>query len=458
MTTSTLTEFEPALPARHPRHVAIIGGGLAGLAAAAALGSSGFKVTVLEARPFLGGRATSYPLNQADGPVITIDNCQHILLRCCVNLLDLYHRLGVEERIQFHKEFFWIEPGGRLSVMKRGVLPAPLHFTESFARLHFLSWQDKVGIGRALLAAKAEFKNRSDLDRISMLSWLKEKKQTKAAIDRFWRQVLVSAINEELDQMAAHHGLQVSWLGFLARSDSYQMGIPNVPLADLYSEGLWSRWPSVSVRQRASVEAIQMGGSSIRGATVAGETIEADAFISTVPFERVATLFPNLRLDLSAFHHSPITGIHLWFDRPITELPHATLLDRTIQWMYNKREGRHLQVVVSASRSLVDMPRADVINLALRELAEFFPEARSAQLERAHVVKEVRATFSAVPGLEEKRPFSVTEIPNLFLAGDWTRSGWPATMEGAVRSGYLASEAVTSAFGEPRRFLLPDIA
>lgn len=455
-----MTEPVPDLasPAGRPRHVAIIGGGLAGLAAAAALGSSGFQVTVLEARPFLGGRATSYPLSQADGQTLTIDNCQHILLRCCGNLLDFYRRLGVEGQIEFHKEFFWIEPGGRMSVMKRGLLPAPLHFTESFAGLHFLSGKDKLSIGRALLAVKSEFKNRRDLDRISMLTWLREKKQGPAAINRFWRQVLVSAINEELDQMAALHGLQVCWLGFLARSDSYQMGIPNVPLAELYSDDVWSRWPTVSIRSRASADSVQTDASFIRTVTASGQAIEADAFISAVPFERVANLFPDLRLDLSAFHHSPITGIHLWFDRPITELPHATLLDRTIQWMYNKRDGRHLQLVVSASRSLVDMQRGEVIDLAIRELAEFFPEVRNAQLERAHVVKEVRATFSAVPGLEEKRPLPSTAIPNLFLAGDWTRSGWPATMEGAVRSGYLAAEALTRAFGEPRRFLLPDIA
>jgi squalene-associated FAD-dependent desaturase len=449
---------ELSLPADRRPHVVIIGGGLAGLAAAAALGSSGFRITVLEARPFLGGRATSYPLSQDGGPAFTIDNCQHILLRCCANLLDFYGRLGVENRIEFHKEFFWIEPGGRVSVMKRGLLPAPLHFAESFARLHFLSFKDKLDISRAFLAATSEFKTRTDLDGISMLAWLQEKKQGPGAIERFWRQVLVSAINEELDQMAARHGLQVCWLGFLATSDSYQMGIPNLPLADLYSDDVWSRWPSVSIRHRASVEPVQFDGASMRSVTVSGEAIEADAFISAVPFERVAALFPNLRLDLSAFHHSPITGIHLWFDRPITDLPHATLLDRTIQWMYNKHGGRYLQLVVSASRTLVDVPRGDVINLAVRELAEFFPLVRDAQIERAHVVKEVRATYSAVPGLEEKRPISATTLPNLFLAGDWTRSGWPATMEGAVRSGYLAAEALTKAFGEPRSFLLPDIA
>ncbi len=164
-------------------------------------------------------------------------------------------------------------------------------------------------------------------------------------------------------------------------------------------------------------------------------------------------MIPDLNLDVTKFDHSPITGIHLWFDRPITDLPQATLLDRTIQWMFNKSEGRYIQLVVSASRSLETMPRADVIALALRELAEFFPAVREAKLEKSHVVKEIRATFSAAPRLEALRPVSRTAIPNLFLAGDWTRSGWPATMEGAVRSGYLAAEAITG-----KKFVLPDIA
>ncbi len=190
----------------------------------------------------------------------------------------------------------------------------------------------------------------------------------------------------------------------------------------------------------------------------AGEQQSADYYISALPFERLPAVIPELDLNLECFEHSPITGIHLWFDRSITELPHATLLDRTVQWMFNKSGGRYVQLVVSASRSLVEMPRAEVIALAVRELAEFFPLAKEAKLEKAHVVKEIRATFSARPGLEQARPLSATKFSNLFLAGDWTRSGWPPIMEGAVRSGYLAAEAVTRAAGDERKFLLPDIA
>jgi zeta-carotene desaturase len=197
---------------------------------------------------------------------------------------------------------------------------------------------------------------------------------------------------------------------------------------------------------------------AVRAVVAQGEQHAADYYISALPFERIPAVIPELGLDLEGFEHSPITGIHLWFDRSLTQLPHATLLDRTMQWMFNKSGGRYLQLVVSASRSLVEMNRADVIALAVRELTEFIPRAAEAKLEKAHVVKEVRATFSAKPGLELKRPAAPTKFPNFFLAGDWTRSGWPATMEGAVRSGYLAAEAVTRAAGSPENFLLADIS
>jgi squalene-associated FAD-dependent desaturase len=428
--------------------IAIIGGGLSGLAAAVALSSAEKRVTLFEARPFLGGRATSYPLNTLDESGPTIDNCQHVLLRCCTSLIDFYRRLGVADRIRFYREFYWIEPGGRTSIMRRSAL--------SFARLRFLSLSDKLSIAQGLLSVKREYGKRADLDRITMLNWLREKKQTPRAIKRFWNQVLVSAVNEELDRMAAIHGLQVFYLSFLSGADSYEMGVPAVPLAELYSEDVWSAYPNVNIVHRAPVQRLRIEDGRVIGVIVNGECVAADAYVLAVPFERIGTVAPELAIDFSPFSHSPITGIHLWFDRSVTNLPHATLLDRTIQWMFNKGEGKHIQLVVSASRSLSEMPRSEVIDLALKELKEFFPHVAQAKLERAHVVKEIRATFSAAPGLEDQRPPSATAIPNLFLAGDWTRSGWPATMEGAVRSGYLAAEAVLQKInhGQLKKFLI----
>lgn len=434
--------------------VAIAGGGLAGLAAAAALGEAGYSVDLYESRPFLGGRATSYPLPAAESGEV-IDNCQHILLRCCVNLLDFYRRLGVSSSIQFHKRFYFIEPGGRTSTMEAGILPAPLHFTGSFYHLRFLSLVDKVAVGKALLAIRTERHTRSDLDRITMLDWLREKQQSPQAIERFWRQILVSAVNEELDRMAAQHGFQVFWLGFLAASNTYEMGIPAVPLGSLYAAECWSRLPNVRIHFRSPVEEILSNGDRIDGFRLPTATAQADHYLSALPFEKLQPLMPHLPIEWIAFSHSPITGIHLWFDRQVTDLPHGTLLDRNLQWFFNKGEGRYLMLVVSASRNMLDMSRNSIIELATKELAEFLPAVRDASIVKAHVVKEVRATFAAAPGLESKRPQTRTQYRNFFLAGDWTRSGWPATMEGAVRSGYLAADAITQTAG---RFLLPDIA
>ncbi len=421
-------------------NVIVAGGGLAGLASAAALGQAGFQVDVLESRAFLGGRATSYPIQDE-----VIDNCQHVLLRCCVNLLDFYERLGVSDAIHFHRRFHFIEPGGRVSTLERGRLPAPLHFAGSFAGLDFLSIGEKLAVGSAMAAMLAEQGSRGDLDRITMLAWLREQRQPERAISRFWNQILVSAINEDLDRMAASHGFQVFRQGFLASRDSYEMGIPIVPLAELYSEAAWrERVPNVRIHLRTPVERM-----SAEGVHAGGRVWTGDAYVCALPFERVNAVVPEAGLNFDGWQHSPITGIHLWFDRPVTDLPHATLLDRTMQWFFNKAAGRYIQVVVSASRSLVEMPRQDVVDLAVRELGEFLPAVRQARLDKVHVVKEVRATFSAMPGLV--RPPAASRIPRLFFAGDWTRTGWPATMEGAVRGGYLAAEAIAG----HQRFLLP---
>ena len=441
--------------------VIVIGGGLAGLASAAALGSLGFEVEIFESRAFLGGRATSWPAQSASDPENEagelVDNCQHVLMRCCVNLLDFYRRLGVEQSIQFFRTFYFIEPGGRVSKLQRGVLPAPAHFAESFLGMRCLGFKDKISIARGMLALMREHA-RTDLDQISMADWLHSRKQTPQAIERFWRQVLVSAVNEELDRMAAAHGFQVFWLGMLANRDSYEMGVPAIPLRELYRDDVWQRVGAIALRPRSAVTRIDTECGRVTGVRVGEQIFTADHYICALPFERVPRIIPELGLKVDDWEHSPITGIHLWFDRPVTSLPHATLLDRTIQWMFNKSEGKYIQLVVSASRSLIEMSRAELIALAIKELAEFFPEVKSATLDRAHVVKEVRATFSAKPGMEVLRPRASTQFANLYLAGDWTRSGWPATMEGAVRSGYAAADALLVRTGGKAQFLLPDIA
>jgi len=430
----------------------IAGGGLAGMAAAAALAQAGFRVDLFEARPALGGRASSFTPPDAADESERIDNCQHILLGCCTNLLDLYRRLGVLDRIRFYDEFHFVEPGGRVSKLRAGMLPAPWRLAGSFLRLRFLSAADKLAVVRGLAALRREA-GRRDLDAITMGDWLNAQRQTPRAIRRFWQPVLASAVNEELDRMAAGHAFQVFRLAFLGPRRAFEMGVPSVPLSRLYDQAV----PGVEIALRAPVERVLIRDGAALGAVVNGELRAADHVVLAVPPDRTGALVPELALDLASFEYTPITGIHLWFDRPVMDLPHAALLDGALHWVFNKAGGRYLLAVVSASRGLVEMSREEVISLARRELGEYLPQARAARLERAHVVKELRATFSARPGMEARRPVAATEIRGLYLAGDWTRTGWPATMEGAVRSGYLAAEAVTRAAGVPRRFVVPAI-
>lgn len=425
------------------RDAIVIGGGLAGLAATAALADAGFQVRLFEARGFLGGRATSYPFPSPGGAPEVIDNGQHILLGCCEKLLDFYRRLGVADKIRFHRRYHFLEPGGCVSTLESGWAPAPLHFAGSFARLKFLNAREKLALARALLELKRDARTRDELERITMREWLDGQRQPARLIERFWKPVLVSAVNEELERMAASHGFQVLKTGLLGGAAASAMGVASVPLGELYDTRVWERYKNVSIELRAPVLEVLFGEHEVTGVRVGARVERAACYVSALPWDRTAALLAPIQIPGGAFGQSPITNIHLWFDRPVTSLPHAVLLDGTLHWMFNKRDGRYLLLVVSASRHLVKKSRVEIVEGAVRELAGYLSEVRGARLEKAHVIKEVKATFSAQPGLEALRPGARTRYRNLFLAGDWTRTGWPATMEGAVRSGYLAAEAIS---------------
>jgi zeta-carotene desaturase len=441
-----------------PKNVAIIGGGVAGLAAACALADVGHTVTLFERKPFLGGRASSY---QHPGTNEVVDNCQHVLLGCCTNLIDLYRRIGSENDVAWFDTLTFITPDGVRSNLKATSLPAPMHSTPSFLTAKFLSASDKITVSRGLAAMMRE--PLAD-DGRPFRQWLRDHGQTEQAIRRFWEPVLVSALNEDLDRCSARYASLVFRDSFLKSARAGEMGVPRVPLTELYSRAQgYIETRSGTVRLRTSVDRIESHPDSVSltlGLEGAGQTFTADAVIVAVPWIGAAKLLPHFADQLNRIESSSITGIHLWFDREITDLPHAVLLDRTIQWMFNKsrlqpqrpEQGSYLEVVVSASKPLVSMQRQDIIDLAVRELADFFPRVRDAQLLKATVVKEVHATYSVVPGADELRPKQTTADPRVFLAGDWTETGWPATMEGAVRSGYLAAQAL-----DGKRFLVPDL-
>jgi len=457
----------------HPPTVAIAGGGLAGLAAGCALAEAGFRVTLFERRPYLGGRASSY---QHPGTGEIVDNCQHVLLGCCTNLLDFYRRAGVQDKIRWYEKLTFLEPGGRASVIAPSALPAPLHTALAFLRADCLSFRDKMAIGRAMAALAPSIPaDRSE----SFLDWLKRHGQTEQAIERFWKTILVSALNEDLDRVSIHYAAQVVRESFLKSAAAGRMGIPTVPLTDLYSTtGDYIRARAGDIQFRAGVESFRTEAFGV-SVTTNGQEQKFDYLVLAVPFEVLGSMLPDtpaaapLAAALGQFSTSPITGIHLWFDRQISDLDHAVLLDRTIQWMFHKsriieareneaREnggGSYVELVVSCSRSLVEKSKAEIVDMAVKESQEFFPGARDAKLLKSTVIKEVHATYSPCPGIDQYRPKPETAWPRVFLAGDWTATGWPATMEGAVRSGYLAAEALARfAGGKSNSFLVPDLS
>jgi zeta-carotene desaturase len=300
-------------------------------------------------------------------------------------------------------------------------------------------------------------------------AWLKRHGQTKQAIERFWAPVLVSALNDDLDRISVPYAALVFRDSFLKSAEAGRMGIPAVPLSDLYGTAAgYIEARGGKVHLRAAVDSFQTDNEGVQ-LCVGGEEARADYAVLATPFNGVEKLLPgtpeteSLRRNASSLQSSPITGIHLWFDREITPLEHAVLLERTIQWMFHKskilaarrssaEQGSYLELVVSSSKTLVDKPRQEIIDLAVRELAEYFPIVREAKLTKATVIKEVHATFSPSPGSDAFRPSHRTPWPRLFLAGDWTATGWPATMEGAVRSGYGAAETLSN-----QEFLVPDL-
>ena len=449
------------------KKVAVIGGGLAGLAAGCALADAGLQVTLLERRPYVGGRASSYE-HPATGEVV--DNCQHVLLGCCTNLIQFYERLGVSNKIRWFDEMMFLEPGGRASRLAPSFLPAPLHNIPTFLRAKMLAFKDKLAISRALAAMRKLLPEDSDEN---FLSWLHRHKQTERSIERFWKTVLVSALNEDLDRLSVRYAVQVFRESFIKSAAAGRMGLPSVPLSELYSSAIeYIRARGGQVLLRASVTAIEHKTDGV-SLTVNSCEQQFDCAVLAVAFQAAANLLPTdalaapLKQQLGHFESSPITGIHLWFDREITPLPHAVLLDRTIQWMFQKSKfqdpgyregaGSYVELVVSASKSLVQKSREEILELALCELAEFFPSVKEAKVLKSAVIKEVYATYSILPGLDQYRPEAKTAWPRLFLAGDWTATGWPATMEGAVRSGYLAAEALTEAAGTPQKFLIADL-
>ena len=452
----------------------MIGAGVAGMSAACALAEAGFRVQLVEQRGYLGGRASSY-LHPGVNEVI--DNCQHVLFGCCTNLLGFYRRIGVADRIHWTSEMTMIEPGGRRSRLvpfEFGPLrlPAPLHGAPSFLKAKAFSLADKLSLARAM---QAMMNPEALIDtRESLGAWLRRHKQTEGAINRFWRLVIASALNAEIDAISVPYAAKVIRELFLNSAEAGSMGMSTVPLSELYAgvpQFLAQRGGNVLLNTHVEGAAWNEASAQWLICTRTGEMV-SDFVIMALPFEATQKLLPRLPAEegaeklarqLERHTHWPICSVHLWFDREVTELEHAVLLDREIHWMYNQsklqvgRGGHYIELVVSATRAFADLPREAAIQQALRELAEYFPAVESAKLEKVALLKEMHATFGVPPGIDSARPTAASSWPNLFLAGDWVQTGWPSTMESAARSGHLAAEALGLISENPLRCLEADL-
>ena len=438
------------------RRSLVLGGGLAGLAAAVRLADAGVAVTLVEGSGRLGGRATSHR-DPVSGELI--DNCQHVLLGCCTNLLDFYQRLGVAETIEWHRCLYFVDRSGCESRLEAVDLPAPLHLAPALWRLGTLAPADKLAISRGMWAIlRMSPAERVDTGHMSFGDWLQQHHQPPAAIDRFWDLVIVSALNQRAESACCAHALQVFAQGFLSHPRAYQVGVPRCPLRHLYDpavERIEAR--GGQVRLGVHVDRLAYDGAGISAVhTSDGELLEAGHYISALPFDRLASVAdrdlaaadPRLA-GLDRFECSPILGVHLWFDRPVMQRPHAVLVDSPLQWVFNKGPapggdpgGQYLHVVVSAADRWMPCDGSQIVSDVVSELRHYLSAVRAARLVRGQAIKERRATFASRPGIDAIRPEARGPVANLLLAGDWCRTGWPATMEGAVRSGYLAAAAI----------------
>jgi squalene-associated FAD-dependent desaturase len=453
--------------------VVVVGAGVAGLAAAVALSGAGARVVLLERKPYVGGRAYSY-LHPALNEVI---DSQHVLLGCCTNLVDLCRLAGTERKIRWYDAIPFLEPGrdggeAQRSDLVPGELPSPAHSMVSFLGAPMLGVRDKAGIARGLMEFMRGIPNGDDE---AFSEWVRRTGQTERAVKRFWVPIIVSTLNDTFERTSTRYAAKVMYESLLKSASGGRMGVPAEPMSEFYAAlaGL-AQQQGTELRLRESVERIERAEGAWRAVLSDGGAVSGKALVLALPFEQAQKLLGTIAQPsaeqravmkgFAEFVHAPITTIHLWLDREVTEIEQAALLDTRIQWMFNKSRirrsasGEHYyELVISASHAELKKTREEILSSAIEELKSFFPAAGEARVVRAGVLKEARATFSVTPGLERFRPEPDACGDGLYLAGDWTKTDWPSTMESAARSGRIAAERVARAAGGKQQFLTPEL-
>ena len=445
-------------------HIIILGGGISGISAAAALLERDYPVTLVESRGFLGGRAFSFTDHQTGEKV---DNGQHVIVGCCTEFRSFLKRLGLEDHwyVQPKLHITVLDRQGKVGLLKAGLLPSPLHLLGSFLTFPHLTFGEKIGVVLALF--RARFVNRLDpyYERITFYEWLKGWGQSEKAVENVWNLLVKPTLNDDVRDVSAAMGLMIVQEGMLAGYHSSDIGYAvddlQAAIGDPATEYLTQQ--GCQLMLGLPITNLPVRGDEVLGVELgSGERITGDVYLSALPADALLKVLPEYVVNdhplfgnLRGLATSPIVNVHLWYDRPVMDWDFCALVDSPLQWVFNQTRfpakgseagagisSQHVCVSISAAWDYIDQPREALAQIFISEMAEVFPLAKEAQVVRSVVVKQRNATFRCLPGAGDLRAGCKTPISNLFLAGEWTDTGWPSTMEGAVRSGYNAAAAI----------------
>jgi squalene-associated FAD-dependent desaturase len=432
------------------RHVAIVGGGLAGITAALDCAAGGAAVSLLEVRPRLGGAAYSF---QRDG--LSLDNGQHVFLRCCVAYRALLGRLGSERRvhIQPRLEIPVLKPGAEPVVLRRSSLPAPLHLAAALARYRHIPLSQRAGAARAALALARLQADGEEAQEQTLGQWLAARGQSPATVGALWDLIALPTLNLPADEASLALGAFVFRTGLLSRADAGDIGFHDRPLGETIGEPALRALAQAGVDVRLGWRVARLARTGARFEVHDGsQELGADAVIVALPHARAAALLealaPPLAQRVGALETSPIINLHVVYDRRVCELPFAAAVGTPVQYVFDRTEAagaprgcQCLAVSLSGARREMAMSVDELRERYLPALAQLFPRAREARVERFVVTREHAATFRPTPGAGALRPGPRTPVAGLYLAGAWTDTGWPATLESAVMSGHAAASA-----------------